>query len=265
MARIDRSEGRQLFGYDPVSYDAARPGHPERVYEILATRCGLGRGTRVLEVGPGTGQATRRLLARGASLVLVEPNARLAAHLQETYADDVEVLQVSLEEAGLARGSFDLAVAASSFHWVDEPVGLDAMRAALRPGGWIALWWTLFGEGSEPDAFIRATTPLLDGLDSSPTRGVTGRPPHALDVAARAAALDAAGFVDVEHELVGWEWSWDSAGIRALYGSFSPIIRLEDVKRERILDEIETIAERDFDGRVERALRTSIYTARKPE
>ena len=32
MTRIDRIEGRQLFGHDPASYDAARPGHPERVY-----------------------------------------------------------------------------------------------------------------------------------------------------------------------------------------------------------------------------------------
>jgi SAM-dependent methyltransferase len=264
MVRIDASEGRQLFGYDPASYDQARPGHPERVYDILAARCGLRRAARVLEVGPGTGQATRRLLEHGASVVVVEPNEALADHLAATFGEDIEVLRATLEEASLSPASFDLAVAASAFHWVDEVIGLAAIRSALRPGGWIALWWTLFGEGSEPDAFIRATTPLLAGLDASPTKGAAGRPAYALDVEARTSALAAAGFLDVSHELVHWAWSWDTAGIRALYGSFSPILRLGKDERTRLLDEIGLIAERDFDGRVERALTTSLYTARTP-
>ena len=264
MTRIDRIEGRQLFGHDPASYDAARPGHPERVFAILSTRCGLSRNTRVLEIGPGTGQATRELLGRGASVVVVEPNEQLGHHLAATFGGDLEVLRTALEDASLPRASFDLAAAASSFHWIDEAVGLEAIHAALRPGGWIALWWTLFGEGSAPDAFIQATTPLLEGLDSSPTKGTTGRPPHALDVEARTAALDDGGFVEVEHELARWLASWGSSGIRALYGSFSPILRLPDDDRTRLLDEIGLIAERDFGGHVERELTTSLYTARKP-
>jgi SAM-dependent methyltransferase len=264
MTRIDPSEGRQLFGYDPASYDLARPGHPELVYEILATRCGLTRNVHVLEIGPGTGQATRRLLERGASLVVVEPNQQLADYLEATFGGRVEVRRTALEDATFPPATFHLATAASSFHWVDEAVGLPTIRAALRPGGWIALWWTQFGEGSEPDAFIRATTPLLEGLASSPTKGLAGRPAHALDVEARTSALDTAGFVDVEHELVRWDSSWDTSGIRALYGSFSPILRLEDEERMRLLDEIALIAARDFGGHVERSLTTSLYTARKP-
>jgi SAM-dependent methyltransferase len=264
MARIDPSEGRQLFGYDPASYDRARPGHPDRVYEILVARCGLARTARVLEIGPGTGQATRRLLEHGASLTVVEPNERLADYLVTTFGEHVEVLRAALEDASLPPASFDLAAAASSFHWVNEAVGLATIRTALRPGGWIAIWWTLFGEGSDPDPFIRATTPLLEGLETSPTKGLAGRPAHALDVEARAAALDAAGFVDLVHEVVHWESSWDASGIRALYGSFSPILRLEDEERERLLDEVALVAERDFGGHVERTLATSLYTARKP-
>ena len=76
---IAREEGRRVFGTDPETYDRARPGHAERVYEILVERCGLGPGTSVLEVGPGTGQATRRLLELGADpLVAIEPNEDLA-------------------------------------------------------------------------------------------------------------------------------------------------------------------------------------------
>ena len=263
--QIDRREGRRLFGTDPAAYDLARPGHAERVYDVLVERCGLGPGTRVLEIGPGTGQATRRLLELGADrLVAIEPNSSLAAYLTDAFGDRVDVRVTPLEEAQLPSEAFDLAVAASSFHWVDEAVGLESVSAALRPGGCWAVWWTLFGDGGQPDAFITATSPLLENLHSSPTAGEEGRPPHARDRETRLAALEAAGFEDLEHELIEWQASWDTEGIRALYGTFSPIARLDDRRREEILDGVAQIAEADFGGVVERTLVTSLYTARRP-
>jgi len=262
---IPREEGRRFFGSDPDAYDHARPGHPERVYEILVERCRLRAGTSVLEIGPGTGQATRRLLDLGADpLVVVEPNADLARYLARLIGGRVDIRATALEDAVLLESSFDLAAAASSFHWIDEPVGLGAVWRALRPDGWIALWWTLFGEGGGPDSFIRATSPLLDGLDRSPTKGESGRPPHALDAEARVGALVATGFAEVSHELARWDATWDTEGIRALYGTFSPILRLEPAQRKEILDEIARIAAQQFGGRVSRTLTTSLYTARKP-
>jgi SAM-dependent methyltransferase len=265
MTRIAREEGRRLFGSDPAAYEAARPGHAERVYQVLVERCGLAQGARVLEVGPGTGQATRRLLALGASpLLALEPDPALAAHLRESLGARVEIRETTLEDADLAVAAYDLAAAASSFHWVDEDIGLARIAAALRPGAWFAMWWTLFGDAEAPDAFISATSPLLEDLQSSPTAGEAGRPPYARDRDARVAALERAGFEAIEHELLRWSASWDTDGIRALYGTFSPIARVEESRRAEILDEIARIAREDFGGRVERTLVTSLYTARRP-
>ncbi|MGH3132149.1 MAG: class I SAM-dependent methyltransferase, partial [Gaiellaceae bacterium] len=265
VPRIAREEGRRLFGSDPAAYDSARPGHAERVYEVLVERCGLTRGASVVEVGPGTGQATRRLLDLGADrVVAIEPDPALAAYLDRSCGGRVDVRIVALEDADLPAARFDLAVAASSFHWVEEANGLAKIFAAIRPGGWIALWWTLFGEGGEPDAFMQSVDPLLVDLHASPTHGEEGRPPHALDSAARIAGLSAAGFEDASHELVSWRTSWDTQRIRALYGTFSPIARLDDEHRTEILDQIARIAEGEFAGRVERAILTSLFTARRP-
>jgi hypothetical protein len=126
------------------------------------------------------------------------------------------------------------------------------------------MWWTLFGDAEAPDAFISATSPLLEDLQSSPTAGEPGRPPHARDREARVAALESAGYETVEHELLRWSAGWDANGIRALYGTFSPIARLEEPRRTEILDEIARIAREDFGGRIERTLLTSLYTARRP-
>ena len=77
--RIDRSEGRQLFGSDPAGYDRGRPGHAEQVYEVLVERCGLGPGTAVLEsrAGHGAGDATAaRARRRSARRARAESGAR---------------------------------------------------------------------------------------------------------------------------------------------------------------------------------------------
>ncbi len=220
---LGRDAGRLLFGQDPAGYDAARPGHAEEVYEILRERCGLRPGSKVLEVGPGTGQATRRLLVLGADpLVALEPDPGLAAFLRKSLDERIEIRPTTLEAAEL-EDDFDLATAASSFHWVDEDVGLARFRDALRPGGWLALWWTVFGDARRPDPFRDAVDPLVHELPRSPSEATGGRPTFAHDGEARVAALLRAGFDAIEPRRIEWAHTWDAAGIRGLFGTFSPI------------------------------------------
>jgi SAM-dependent methyltransferase len=262
---IDKQEGRRLFGRDPAGYDNARPGHPERVYEVLRDRCGLREGASVLEIGPGTGQATRRLLELGADpVVAVEPDAALADYLGSVTDDRLDVVVAPLEEAALPPASFDLALAASSFHWVDETQGLAKIASALRPGGWWAMWWTLFGDDTRPDPFRDAVDPIVGELPSSPHEGGSGKPRFPLDVEARTGALAVAGFEEWRHELIPWSFEWTSAGIRALFATFSPIARLEEPRREAMLDAVAKVAADEFDGRVAKPLLTSLYTTRQP-
>jgi len=265
-----REEGRRLFGADVAGYERGRPGHPPRVYELLVERCGLAPGAHVLEVGPGTGQATRRLLDLGADVVAVEPDDRLAAHIRSF--GPVKVLNEPLEDVALPRESFDLAVAASSFHWIDEEAGLGKLAAALRPGGWAALWWTHSGAEEPPNPFQQALRPAIGELlatrgielAESPAVSAAGGPRFGLDIEARSEALAHAGFERIDHELIPWSHTWDAAGIGALFASFSPIIRLDDETRAAVVETVQAVTERDFDGKVELPILTSLYTGRRP-
>ena len=122
-----------------AGYEAARPGYPDALFDLLSARCGLGSGARVLELGPGTGQATVPLLDRGATVVAVEPGVAMAARLRERVEGrNCTVVEAEFEQADV-RGPFDLAVAATSFHWVDPALGLDKLANLVRPGGLLAL------------------------------------------------------------------------------------------------------------------------------
>src|ERR1039458_7195276 len=89
-----RAEARSVYGLDVAGYDAGRPEYPQRVYEVLETRCGLRAGSVVLECGPGTGQVTRRLVEAGARVVAIEPDPAMAAYLRQALqGKEVEVIE----------------------------------------------------------------------------------------------------------------------------------------------------------------------------
>src|SRR5262249_5070395 len=146
-ARIARRVGREAFGLDPANYHSSRPDYPEWVYRTLCSRCGLGHGTVTFEIGAGTGAATRRLLDLGADPVIaVEPDTRLADFTRRNNPDRALTILVSaFEDAKLDEAAFDLGVSATAFHWLDEDAALARIARLLRPGGWWAAFWNVFG------------------------------------------------------------------------------------------------------------------------
>jgi hypothetical protein len=109
---------------------------------------------------------------------------------------------------------------------------------------------------------MEAGDPLFENVPHSRSAGLEGRPNFGRDAERRLAALAAADFDRPTHDEFRRSHVWDSAGIRDLYATFSPIIALEPEPRKRLLDAVERIALNDFGDRVKRPLVTSLYTAR---
>jgi hypothetical protein len=188
----------------------------------------------------------------------------MAKHLTnlDSPRERLEVVVQTFEDMVIPPASFDLVVAATAFHWLDPSRALPLVASVLSSGGWLALWWNVFGDPDAPDPFHDATDPLLRDLAPSPLAGRAGRSP-ALDATARRAELGSAGFEDVEHEVFRWTLVLTAAETRRLYRTWSNIARLPERDRLRVLDGIEQIARDDFGDRVERRMLTPLYTARR--
>jgi SAM-dependent methyltransferase len=131
---------RAIFAEDAERYDRARPGYPAAMYDDLVAMTGIGPGSRVLEIGCGTGQATVPLARLGCQIVAVELGAALAELARRNLAafPDVEVVTAAFEAWPLPTEPFDLVISATAFHWIDPAVRVVKSAEALRPGGVLA-------------------------------------------------------------------------------------------------------------------------------
>jgi SAM-dependent methyltransferase len=141
MTEPDRRDLGRVFNEVPELYDRVRPTYPDELFTDLAAITGMRRQSSVLEVGCGTGQATRSLAALGYSVTAIEAGAGMAALARQRLAAfrNVEVENSAFEEWDDGGRRFDVLVAASSWHWVDPSVGWRRAHHVLRPGGWMAL------------------------------------------------------------------------------------------------------------------------------
>ncbi|WP_371642675.1 class I SAM-dependent methyltransferase [Streptomyces mirabilis] len=131
----------RVFNEVPELYDRVRPGYPDELFADLVAVTGTDDRSSVLEVGCGTGQATRSLAALGCSVTAIEPGADTAALARQRIASfrNVEVETSTFEEWDDRGRRFDALVAASSWHWVDPSIGWQRAHDVLHPGGWMAL------------------------------------------------------------------------------------------------------------------------------
>jgi SAM-dependent methyltransferase len=137
--------GSRSYGtvFDEVAedYDRHRPSYPDVLVDAACEAAGIGPGSAVLEIGCGTGQLTRSLLARELRVTAVEPGGQLLARARDQLdgVGDVRFVNARLEDALLPAARYDAVFSASAIHWVDPDVSWRKAAEALVDGGSLAL------------------------------------------------------------------------------------------------------------------------------
>lgn len=136
----------ESFGAAAERYDRSRPSYPEALIDDIvgAPPADLD----VLDVGCGTGIAARLMQARGARVLGVEVDERMA-EVARRLGTPVEVGRI--EDWDPAGRSFDRLAAAQAWHWVDPVVGAAKAAGVLRRGGRLCLFWNR----AEPPDLVR--------------------------------------------------------------------------------------------------------------
>ena len=155
---------------DPLHFDAhaevyerARPPYPETLWARLGELGLLRPGTRVVELGAGTGQATGPMLRAGALVTSVEPGAALVDRLRTRWpAATVHV--GTAESVLLPAAAFDLAVGRVLGHRTPQNSCRTSKikRARRWPGGDQGCTGDIDSTGSNTPPQLSPTTERLD-------------------------------------------------------------------------------------------------------
>jgi SAM-dependent methyltransferase len=142
-ARILAQERSRLFDQQAEAYDRFRPTYPDAVIdEVLGP---VPAGLDVLDVGCGTGIASRQMAQCGAKVLGVELAPRMA-EIARGHGIEVEI--AAFEGWDAAGRTFDRVTSAQAWHWLDLPIATAKAASVLRPGGKLCLIWNA---GCQPD------------------------------------------------------------------------------------------------------------------
>ncbi|RBM19033.1 class I SAM-dependent methyltransferase [Streptomyces sp. PT12] len=258
----------RTFDEDAELYDRARPGYPREMYDDLADLGGASVGSRVLEVGCGTGQATVPLAARGCRITAVEAGPRMAAVARRNLAAaghgaTAEVVTADFESWPLPDEPFDALVSATAFHWIDPAVRVAKAAAALRPGGALSVVRTQHVRGGTEEFFVEVQR-CYERFDPDTPPGL--RVPEAADIhgsdhadeVARGGAFGPTVFRRYERDL-----TYPTAHYLDLLRTYSGHRALPEAARDGLLACVAGLIDGRYGGRVTKRYLIELAVSRR--
>jgi SAM-dependent methyltransferase len=259
----DRELLRATFGQDAELYDRARPGYPAQLFADLAELAGLDPHSRVLEIGCGTGQATRPLAQLGYTVVAVELSADMATVARRNLRQfpNVTVDVSEFEQWTPPATPFDLVVSASAFHWIDPSIRVAKAADILRPDGTLALIHSEHVAGGTERFFADAQN-CYERFDPKTTPG--WRQQLAADIPDDSSELDRSRrFGPAQFRRYEWEQSYTTRSYLDLLRTYSPTRSLPQAARDALLACLGGLIDRDHQGHITKRHLTQLTLAHR--
>ena len=243
-------------------YHRIRPQYPAPLFDALFELLPEGRAPRVIEVGPGTGQATGSLLARGAAVTAVEVGPQLAAFLGRTYRrqDRLTVLNAAFEEAALEPRAWDAVVAATSYHWVEASARMARPAELLMDGGVIAIIDTIQVRSAVDRDFFERAQVVYSKYEDRPWVPSPEPDEATPPIVAELEASD--DFEQVTVQRFRWDQVYEAHAYGELVRSYSNV-GIAAEQREAMIAELEAFVTAEDGGFVVRPLVITLTTARR--
>jgi SAM-dependent methyltransferase len=131
------------------------------IYHVVLDKTNVSRGTRLLDIGCGTGMAAQLAAMLGAEVTGLDASeAELDIARERVPNGDFRCGE--MEELPYADASFDVVAAFNSLQFADDPLkALREARRVARPGGYVAMVTLGRTEDSEFSTTLKAVMACL--------------------------------------------------------------------------------------------------------
>jgi SAM-dependent methyltransferase len=258
-----REQLRTTFAEVPELYDKARPRYPSKIFDDLIAFATLGAGSRVIEIGPGTGQATLELARRGLRVTAVELSDDLATIARRNLSKhrNVEIVTADFEQWSSPEADFDAIVAVTAFHWIDPVSRYEKSARLLRPDGSLAV---IANRHVLPDGSDPFWVEVQSDYDAVVPSESNHPPPHPDLVSDLGSEIAASGlFRNVASRRYLWEVTYSADEYIDVLSTFSGHRALPASKRAELFDRIRRRIERQPHRVVTKTLLSTLNVARR--
>ncbi len=164
--------GAERFLGRAEDYSLARPGYPAPLLPLLREKHGIEAGSRVADVGSGTGLLSRLLLRSGATVYGVEPNPEMRAIAERELAEEHSFVSLNgaAEDLPFDDAVLDLIACGQSFHWFDPDRAREEFSRTLHGLGLVMLLWNNLDDSDE--GVSEAVLSILREAEDGKVRGL---------------------------------------------------------------------------------------------
>jgi len=258
----EKSVLRHTFDEVALLYHKARPCYPDELFSTLIEVTNLRNDSKLLEIGPGTGQATKPFAEKGFDITAIELGAALAKVARHEFRDykNVRIITGAFEETVLPINSFDLVFAATSFHWIQHSLKYLKPYQVLNHKGHLAIIHTNHISDEKGDAFFNASQSIYDHYDFT-DKHQKPRLPNNKEL--KAIDVDEHLFKLIHFQLFPISITYSAKQFVELLNTFSNHLAAPKKVQQDFVDEIESLINTSFHGKIDKHFSMSLTVAKK--
>ena len=255
---MPRPDLKTTFNTVASLYDEVRPGYPDELVRDVLDLSGMDRSGKILEVGCGTGQASRLFATFGCEMTCLDIGENLieVARARLSNYKNVRFVLCPFEDWNSAS-RFDLVISATAFRWVSPRVRFIRARDALRARGSLAIFSNqhvrkdegFFAEVQEVYSKHYVVSDSPRDL-STPTTLESPEP-------------GTAAFADPIHRVYSWTANYSAEEYIKLIGTYSDHIALPELNRTHLFEGIADLINKNYGGLITKYYEAALAFRRK--
>jgi SAM-dependent methyltransferase len=226
------------FGSVAAAYEQFRPGYPDELVDAVLAYAGRPVRT-ALEIGAGTGKATRVFAGRGIAVTATDPDAAMLAELRRHVPSTVTTVQAALEDLAAGR-AYDLVYVAAALHWTQPDGRWQRIAAMLEPTGVFASFGAQL-HLADPEVEAAVHEVRSQAMDDDQVSSPDGTPADSPMQWPGTELLRSVAFTDVRQSVFERRLPMSADEYVAHLSTISAYLELSDPVRSRVLTEIRAV------------------------